>query len=80
MRTVIDWRDVLKDFLIEGGTAGRSQADIQRRFRSTVPADMLRNELEVLFVEDKVQKFIVPPVKSGIEKTIWRATDRINEY
>lgn len=71
------WQDMLRDFLIEGGTDGWRQRDIITRMEHCADAEMLKNELEFLLNCDppKVQKFYVPT--KGRPKTIWRATIHI---
>lgn len=71
-----DWRDDLVHFLITGGTVGRKQTEILARFQSRVKAAQLKGELEALWAEDKVQKFIVKETQ-GRGYTLWRATTKI---
>lgn len=71
------WQEVLKEYLIEGGTDGWRKVDIIRRMEHMCDADMIDGELEFLLHCDppKVQKFSVPT--KGRPKTIWRATIHI---
>jgi hypothetical protein len=72
-----DWRETLRDFLIEGGTEGWPQREIVKRMEGTVLAEDISEQLEFLLNCDppKVQKFLVPT--KGRPKTVWRATIHI---
>lgn len=71
------WQDMLRDFLIEGGTEGWAQRDILKRMENVCLADDIQAELEFLLncKPPKVQKFSVPT--KGRPKTVWRATIHI---
>lgn len=79
-KQIYDWRDTLREFLISGGTDGRSQSEIIAKLNGYAAADAIRNELEALHLEDKVQRFDVPAQSGmGRSKLVWRATNKILE-
>jgi hypothetical protein len=70
--TITDLMAVLSAYLISGGTLGFRQNQILHRFKYLPKEDVLM-ALEVLWEEEKVQRFTMP------NKTIvWRATEKIN--
>lgn len=74
------WQEDLLEFLVGGGTVGRNQSDLLRRFQNRATADMILNELEFRHVEKKIQKFSIPPAgKIGRPTTVWRATTSLVE-
>lgn len=73
-----DWRAALQEFLIASGTQGRSKSEISAKFTNVTTGEALEHELDALHVQDKVQKFEVPPEnKKGHAKVVWRATTKI---
>lgn len=75
-----DWRDQLVRFLITGGTTGRSQSEILARLQDHATSALIRNELDALHLEDKVQRFDIPSeITKGRAKIIWRATTKLVE-
>lgn len=72
-----DWREMLRDFLIQGGTEGWGQREIVKFLENVCLADDIAGELEFLLNcnPPKVQKFLVPT--KGRPKTVWRATIHI---
>lgn len=75
MEPIMDWQEELKFMLIEAGTEGINQTKLTVRFDKWKTADEIRNELEVLAAQHKVQKFIIKG--RGRPKTVWRATTEI---
>lgn len=74
------WQEDLLEFLIGGGTLGRNQSDLLRRFQNRATAEMILNELEFRQIEKKIQKFSIPPPgKIGRPATVWRATTALVE-
>lgn len=75
-----DWREQLVQFLITGGIQGRSQSEVLAKLQDYATADMIRNELDGLHLEDKVQRFDIPSSETGGRaKIIWRATTKIHD-
>jgi hypothetical protein len=78
---MIDWREDLIDFMIEGGLIGRKQSEIIIRFDHVATIAQIVAELEFHAAEDKIQKFVMHPTgrKGGRSYIIWRATTKIME-
>lgn len=72
-----NWQEVLREFLIEGGTEGWGQREVVKKLENMVTVDDIVPELEFLLNTNppKVQKFLVPT--KGRPKTVWRATIHI---
>lgn len=74
------WQEDLIDYMINGGTAGRNQSDILRRFQNRATTDMITSELESYQIEKRMQKFMYPPKGGkGRPTTMWRATTKMLE-
>jgi len=62
---------MIRAFLFEAGTQGRTQREIFKRFQY-IPQEELLTELHALWSEERVQRF-------SVKKTfVWRATDKFN--
>ena len=70
--TIVDIRAVVSAYLVAAGTAGRTEAEIYRRFRH-VPKEDLITELLVMWEREMVQRFTLDP-----KRVVWRATDKLN--
>lgn len=64
-----DWQVDLIAYLIDGGTVGRSQAELNARASNKVNAPDVNTYLHALASERKVQKFILSD-----REIQWRAT------
>lgn len=73
--TRLNWQYLLKRYLLEGGTVGYKQGDINKKFNS-IPSDEILQELEALWAEEKVQRF--SQRTHGVTATVWRATEALN--
>ncbi len=74
------WEDQVTRFLVNAGTQGRSWYEIERMYRGAIDKEHLRNYLETLKLEGKVDRFTVPSSSGkGSPKTVWRATTKILE-
>lgn len=79
-KLIHDWRDSLREFLINGGTDGRSQSEVVAKFNGYASAESLTNELEALHLDDKVQRFdVMSETGKGRPKLVWRATNKMLE-
>ena len=72
-----DWKTSLIEVLINAGLSGIEHKDLLGLFKQVATADQLKQELEALWVEDKVQKFDKPT--KGKSGQLWRATSLILE-
>ena len=70
--TIRDIRAVLCAYLIPGGTSGRTQKEIMRRFHH-IPREDIITELQVLWEQEMVQRFTLDP-----KTVVWRATEKLN--
>jgi hypothetical protein len=77
-----DWQDQLIEYMIDGGLIGRKQSDILAKFDTVANAERINAELTFLAAEDKVQKYVVPPIsrRGGRSYIVWRATTKIMEH
>lgn len=71
----VDWQVLLVNYLIGGGTVGRSQTEVTFKLKNHVKVPEFMNYLEVLVAQEKVQKFRLP--SRGNKVTYWRATTKI---
>jgi hypothetical protein len=69
---ITDMQAVLSAYLISGGTTGFRQNQILHRFKYLPKEDVLM-ALEVLWEEQKVQRFTMPN-----NTFVWRATEKLN--
>lgn len=81
VQNIIDWRERLKEILIEAGTVGVKQKTLTYSLRSWTRASEIKAQLEVLLEHDHVQKFELDSeeLTGGRPVTIWRATTKIME-
>lgn len=75
--TTVDWQLRVVNYLIDGGTTGRKQSDVQNWVTVYVRAAELVEYLNILWMEGKVQRFQVPHAQGT--GTVWRATTKILE-
>lgn len=73
-----DWQGQIVRMLINAGTIGCKQSDVQKRVSRYVEATQVNAYLNTLRMERKVQMFKVAIV-NGTPATVWRATTRIVE-
>lgn len=74
-----DWQVDLVEYLINGGTVGRSQTELIKRASNKVNAPDVNAYLHALASERKVQKFIVSDgFKWSKQEIVWRATTEIH--
>lgn len=79
-----DWQVDLVEYLINGGTVGRSQAELIKRASNRVNASDVIKYLYALQSERKIQSFAVAPKQWNYKpnyrtiiydpKIVWRAT------
>ena len=72
-----DWRDLLHDYLIKGGTSGRKRSEILVRLQRLVNSATILEELKALQLEGKADKFEVQTPSGGRKVEVWRATTKI---
>jgi hypothetical protein len=75
MVPTLDWQEELVHILVDAGTVGLTQYQIIKRFDHWILAGQLLNELEILRLQNKVQRFRVPT--KGRPAIYWRATNLI---
>ena len=68
---------MMKAYLFEAGTQGRTESDIYKRFRFIAREEVLL-ELNALWAEEKVQRFTTNKARAN-PTIVWRATDKFNE-
>jgi beta-phosphoglucomutase-like phosphatase (HAD superfamily) len=74
------WDEQVVLYLIRGGTNGRSWGEISKHYHGHVTVTALRNFLETLRAEGKVDRFQVPVASgSGKPRTVYRATTKLVE-
>jgi hypothetical protein len=78
VRPTVDYKEEIEMMLVEGGTDGVKQSVFTASLMNYCTSDEITEYLELLLVQDKVQKFNVTQ-KRGRPATIWRATTLIME-
>ncbi len=74
------WEDQVHLFLVNGGLEGRTQTSLIRRFKCAIETETLKNYMETLWHEGKVDKFTVPHSSGrGKPSLVWRATTKMLE-
>lgn len=74
------WDEQVVLYLIKGGTNGRSWRELSKHYGEQVSIADLRNFVETLRAEGKVDRFQVPVASgSGKPKTVYRATTKLIE-
>jgi hypothetical protein len=71
-----DWRDEVERILIHASVDGVSQNQLNIRCKGYAETEVIQAHLEMLWAENKVQKFI-DNTKAGRPATVWRATNLI---
>lgn len=71
MRPGDDFAQVLRLYLMSGGTTGKKENELVKRFHHR-PKQEVIVELEALWAEHKAQRFTIGKVRW------WRATDQAN--
>lgn len=72
-----DWREKLRNFLLQAGTDGRKQKDIVFYLQEVVTAAEITQHMTAWKAEGKVDRYTVPT--GGRPATIWRATTKMLE-
>ena len=72
-----DWRDKLRQMLLDGSTSGVKQRDITHGLEGFASAPEILQHLEAWEAEEKVQQFKVPT--KGRPGIVWRATTKLLE-
>lgn len=76
----MDWEERLVELLLNAGLAGVKQGDLVLALRKKATSDLIVERLELLWEQDKVQRFTVPSGKrGGRPSTYWRATEALND-
>lgn len=72
----MNWNFLLKQYLLEAGTIGRTIGEINKRFNKILPEE-IEMELTAWWAEELVQRFTQRT--HGVSATIWRATEKLND-
>jgi len=77
-RTVLGL-DKIRDKLLAAGSSGVKQTELTKAVSNLIPADVMKNALEIMLELQMVQKFENIQVGKGRPLTIWRATSALTQ-